>query len=478
MAQKAAGLRIDPFCNYNFLVEIDGIVSGAFSEVSGLTIETEVEERREGGVNDYIHLLPKGTKYGNLILSKGLSDLDLFWSWYRDVVNGTVSRKDGMIMLFDSAMDLAMWWYFYQAYPIKWEGPTLHAYSDPVIAVEKITLAHHGLSKPKASQAWSASRIVLKGLGVLNAVGKAESAIGDKVVQTREQYVDKYVDVAQKEISDLGDKAKGAIDDLGNKPPTITTHPENQNKKEGESVTFRVVATGTGPFTYQWKKGGSDITSANSSTYTLSSIKKDDEGSYLCVVSNKYGSSTSSAAALVVALVDRIPSITKHPESQDKSFGDKVTFEVEANGTAPLSYQWQKDWADLSVTATEKSYTIDSVKKEDEGNYRCVVSNKLGKVNSNNATLTIGEKPTIQTQPQNQTKVATEAVTFSVEATGVRPLSYQWQRNEKDLSGATLASYTIARVASGDAGNYRCIVKNRFGQAISNTAILTVTSQP
>ncbi len=479
MAQKAAGLRIDPFCNYNFLVEIDGIVSGAFSEVSGLTIETETEEKREGGVNDYVHILPKGTKYGHLVLSKGLSDLDLFWSWYKNVISGTIERKDGMIMLFDSAMDLAMWWYFYGAYPIKWEGPTLHAYNETLVAVEKITLAHHGLTKPDASQAWSASRILLKGSGILSAVGSVESAVAEKVEQTREQYVDSYVEEVKETVESVGDKVADKIEnvDLGKDSPKITKHPETQNKNEGESVTLSVVVEGTGPFTYQWKKDGTNITSANSSTYTISSLKSGDTGSYICFVSNDFGSATSNAGVLTVLAMNKPPAITTHPLTQDKALGDDVTFEVEATGTEPLSYQWQKDWADVSVTATQKSYTIQGLKQTDEGNYRCVVTNQFGTASSNNATLTIGAKPVIKTHPQAQTKKETESVTFTVQAEGVPPLSYQWQRNGKDLSGATLASYTIARAVSGDQGDYSCIVKNRFGQVVSNSATLTVTNQ-
>lgn len=54
--------RTDPYLNFRFLVEIHGLIVGGFSEVSGLQSETDIEEIREGGVNDYVHKLPKITK--------------------------------------------------------------------------------------------------------------------------------------------------------------------------------------------------------------------------------------------------------------------------------------------------------------------------------------------------------------------------------------------------------------------------------
>jgi hypothetical protein len=82
--------------------------------------------------------------------------------------------------------------------------------------------------------------------------------------------------------------------------PSITTQPKSQTVNEGSSVTFSVVATGTTPLTYQWKKNGSNISGATKSSYTISSTKTSDAGSYTVTVSNSAGSVTSSAATLTV----------------------------------------------------------------------------------------------------------------------------------------------------------------------------------
>lgn len=157
IAKKLTGIRSDPYSAFNFLVEIEGIIAGGFTDVSGLTIQTAVEKIREGGVNDFEHKLPKGTTYTDLTLKHGLTDLDLLWNWYEDVINGKINRKSGTIYLLDRSGLPAMWWDFYEAYPIKWEGPTFNASSNTV-ATETLVLTHHGLAKPNVSQIVSAIR--------------------------------------------------------------------------------------------------------------------------------------------------------------------------------------------------------------------------------------------------------------------------------------------------------------------------------
>lgn len=157
VAGKALGARLDPYGAYNFLVEIEGIIAGGFTSVSGMDITTEVESIREGGVNDFVHKLPKWTTQADIILAKGQTDLDLLWNWYADVIAGKVERKNGSIYLLDNQGLPAMWWDFIEAYPIKWSGPRLDA-DKSLVAVESLTLTHHGLTKPVMSQALSAIR--------------------------------------------------------------------------------------------------------------------------------------------------------------------------------------------------------------------------------------------------------------------------------------------------------------------------------
>ena len=98
--------------------------------------------------------------------------------------------------------------------------------------------------------------------------------------------------------------------------------------------------------------------------------------------------------------------------------GANVTFNVVATGTAPLSYQWQFNGANISG-ATSASYTKNNVQASDAGNYSVVVTNVAGTVTSSNAVLTVNVPPSITTQPQGQTVNVGANVTFSVTATGL-----------------------------------------------------------
>ncbi len=136
--------KIDPLMSFRFLVEIDGVTKAHASEVTGLQIETETETYEEGGVNDFVHHLPKRTKYQHITLKRGITSRDDMWQWYRNVVSGRFKKKPVSIILMDTKGDEVWRWNFVGAYPIKWVGPELKADSNTV-AFETIELAHCGI---------------------------------------------------------------------------------------------------------------------------------------------------------------------------------------------------------------------------------------------------------------------------------------------------------------------------------------------
>ena len=146
-ASRITGLRDDPYFGFNFHVEIQGLIAGGFTGVSGLSITTEIEEIRQGGVNDRSYKLPKQSSYSDLRLMRGLADVDMLWPWYQDVVAGKIQRRNGTIYLMSRASIPVMYWNFYQAYPIAWEGPSFDAASNTVLTTA-ITLVHEGLDNP------------------------------------------------------------------------------------------------------------------------------------------------------------------------------------------------------------------------------------------------------------------------------------------------------------------------------------------
>jgi phage tail-like protein len=137
--------RHDPVLSYNFSVEIGSLHVAGFSEVSGLQVEIEVQEYREGGVNEYIHKFAGPAKYSsNLILKKGITDNRELWSWYSKVLQGQIDRQPVSVVLMNSAGQEACRWRLQNAYPVKWTGPELKA-SGSEVAIETLELAHEGL---------------------------------------------------------------------------------------------------------------------------------------------------------------------------------------------------------------------------------------------------------------------------------------------------------------------------------------------
>jgi phage tail-like protein len=158
VASALLGPRLDPYLGFNFLVEIESLVVGGFSEVGGLSVETETMQYREGGQNAYMHVLAGPTKYPSLVLKRGLTDLEGLWEWHQEVAAGQITRRNGTIYLLDRHRLPAMWWNFTDAYPVKWQGPELRADSGTV-AVESVELVHRGIEKPMASSMVSKTRM-------------------------------------------------------------------------------------------------------------------------------------------------------------------------------------------------------------------------------------------------------------------------------------------------------------------------------
>ncbi|MCP4213810.1 MAG: phage tail protein [bacterium] len=142
----ATAERNDPYLSARFHVEITGLVVAGFSDASGLQIETETEDYREGGVNDYVHKLPKISKQSNIILKRGITDSDVLWKWHKEVVSGKFERRLVRIILYDSEGNEKRHWICRDAYPVKWAGPEFKA-DNATVAIETLDLAHHGLDK-------------------------------------------------------------------------------------------------------------------------------------------------------------------------------------------------------------------------------------------------------------------------------------------------------------------------------------------
>ena len=137
--------RHDPYKAFNFLVEIDGITSAAFAEASGLESETAAIEYRTGG-DGVVRKLPGLTKFGNIVLRRGVTNDAELWNWRKSVVDGAAQLRNGSIVLLDDRRNVVLRWNFFNGWPCKWVGPALHAQANDV-AIETLEIAHEGLER-------------------------------------------------------------------------------------------------------------------------------------------------------------------------------------------------------------------------------------------------------------------------------------------------------------------------------------------
>jgi phage tail-like protein len=144
MAQ--VGIRVDPYLNFNFKVEIDGITRAAFHEASGFDSTIDAIEHREGGENTTPRKLPGMTKYSSIVLKRGVTDDTELYDWHRRAVNGDVQRRNGSIVLLDRQGNERVRWNFVSAWPAKWDGPDFNAEGNDV-AIETLELAHEGVTR-------------------------------------------------------------------------------------------------------------------------------------------------------------------------------------------------------------------------------------------------------------------------------------------------------------------------------------------
>lgn len=136
--------RNDPFAQYNFYIEIDGLSVAGFTEVGGLTTESDVFEYREGSDANTVRKLPGLRKYTPISLKRGFTTNSELWDWRKTTIDGNTERKSGAIILLNEARAEVMRWNFVEGWLSKWEGPGLNATTNEA-AIESIEIVHEGL---------------------------------------------------------------------------------------------------------------------------------------------------------------------------------------------------------------------------------------------------------------------------------------------------------------------------------------------
>ncbi|MGN6692690.1 MAG: carboxypeptidase regulatory-like domain-containing protein, partial [Aquihabitans sp.] len=276
-------------------------------------------------------------------------------------------------------------------------------------------------------------------------------------------------------------------------PATIAVGPGDAVGHTGTPVSFTVTPAGSPTPTVQWqRKAGADptlaqwtnIPGATSATYTFTPTTSNYFDQYRAVVTNRFGSATSTPAAL--RLTDA-PVITMSPLSKTVTSGQTASFIafVEEEWRPSVTYRWERStdgggsWSTIAG-ATTKELSVPGVTLADDGNrYRIVATNPYGSTESGSATLTVSGTPVVTTQPQSVTVAIGDTATLGAAVIGEPVPTVQWQRSSDgssawtDVAGATGNPYSWT-AALADTGFYRARFTNASGSVTTNVVKVDV----
>ena len=269
--------------------------------------------------------------------------------------------------------------------------------------------------------------------------------------------------------------------------PTITGL-NNQAAMVGDTVTISPSVSGIPAPSLRWQTNGvnladgpaasgSTISGSTTSTLTISDVQLADGVTYSLIASNSAGMVTNSMN-LIVASGPLAPSITG-PTNTTVIQGNNATFTALAIGVPLPALQWLDQTQTPIPNATNGTLTLTDVQYSQNGySYYIVATNSAGSI-TNSVILTVIVSPSITAQPVSLVVTNTQSAFFTVAATGVPALAYQWYKNGVAIpvasnSTATSATLTIASVSPGDAStNYSCVITNQAGT--TNTVIVSLT---
>jgi phage tail-like protein len=145
-----AKFREDPYGGYNFEIVINGIsddgtaVKGSFAEASGLEVDIQPIEYRNGAEDITMRKIPGLKKFPNIVLKRGILGDVALWNWIQQAMDGKVVRTEGSVVLLDENKQEVMRWNFKRGWPCKWTGPGLNAKNNE-IGMESLEICHEGL---------------------------------------------------------------------------------------------------------------------------------------------------------------------------------------------------------------------------------------------------------------------------------------------------------------------------------------------
>ncbi len=146
------GSNKDPLVSAYFTVEFQGVIAGAFQEVSGMGSSNDVVEYQASGPKGQyiIKKIPGHLTWNNITLKRGITDSVDLWKWRKTVEEGKIddARKNGSVVMYDQNGHEVARWNFVNAWPSKLTGPTADAKSKEV-AIEELEIVVEGYERVK-----------------------------------------------------------------------------------------------------------------------------------------------------------------------------------------------------------------------------------------------------------------------------------------------------------------------------------------
>ncbi|MDB6067347.1 MAG: hypothetical protein JWR26_3555 [Pedosphaera sp.] len=270
-----------------------------------------------------------------------------------------------------------------------------------------------------------------------------------------------------------GTTSSNAVLQVGT-PPVITQQPTNLTVAQGQSATFTAAASGTS-LGYYWTINGTKtlVAGATNSTLTLGNVVPSQAANYYFVATNVFGSATSAPAALNILFPI---TILTNPADQVAPVGGTANFSVIASGN-PLNYQWLKGGTPIP-DANAAGYSRTDLTLADAAGYSVIVSNQFGGLTSSVANLSVGYPPVITLQPRNQTADPGGAAAFNSAASGMGPITWQWQYNGIVLTNQNNTNLVLTNLQIANIGFYSFSANNAFGSTVSSNAALNLNGYP
>jgi alpha-tubulin suppressor-like RCC1 family protein len=251
-------------------------------------------------------------------------------------------------------------------------------------------------------------------------------------------------------------------------PPIFPGLPIDRTVGTGTTAFFRMKPVGALPMYYQWNCNGTNIPGATNLVLAVPNVQPSLAGSvYTITASNSLGTATSGPMAL-----HEVPCETylRPLATTNILIASTVTLSADTFGRGPFTYQWQLNGVNLDF-GTNATLTLTNFQLNQAGTYRLVVQNAYG---SASHEITLNAVPTtVTSMPASQTIFPGGTVTFNTTVQAAIPVSYQWQFNGTDITGATSSSFTITNSQYEDAGEYAIVVSDDY-ETFTNRASLSI----